>query len=280
MRNAIRPTPPVHLDGPGSAGRVENGLTVAFFSDSANATRPFRNYRAYKHESVSSLLAEVFHGKCAYCESRFDHVAPADIEHYRPKAAISLPGGALLKPGYYWLAASWQNLLLSCIDCNRERTHIFSDGRRIKSGKGNRFPLANDASRATSPGDEALEEPLLLNPCDDNVEALLSFTPEGAIQPAFASGREHQRAVVTIDILGLQRPRLAARREERMLFARASVEKYIELRDEFEIRPGDRFIQSFLVREMQDLKKLMSDTTEFSSMIHSYIRQACPELFV
>lgn len=80
------------------------------------------------------LLENVFHNKCAYCETYLTRVIP-DTEHFRPKKRVrdKLPGSespAVVKitdedgneiqhPGYFWLAYNWKNLLPSCHFCNR-----------------------------------------------------------------------------------------------------------------------------------------------------------------
>ena len=46
------------------------------------------------------------------------------MEHYRPKARVSTEQGD--KPGYYWLAARWENLLPSCTDCNSPRKQVMA----------------------------------------------------------------------------------------------------------------------------------------------------------
>ncbi|MEK9939970.1 MAG: hypothetical protein VW548_03245, partial [Methylotenera sp.] len=76
-------------------------------------------FKAYKNDDVRHALFTLFHGKCAYCEARYDTTAPVDIEHFRPKGGID--GTDHL--GYWWFAATWLNLLPSCIDCNRKREH-------------------------------------------------------------------------------------------------------------------------------------------------------------
>jgi hypothetical protein len=91
------------------------------------------------------LLANVFHGKCAYCETRAVRY-PGHAEHFRPKgrvdvrdpatgrsvpASVEWPDGkTATHPGYFWLAYHWKNLLPACQDCNSGR------------GKQNQFPLA------------------------------------------------------------------------------------------------------------------------------------------
>jgi hypothetical protein len=70
------------------------------------------------------------HDKCAYCESRIPHVYPGDVEHYRPKTAVrrvretkkgTFAREAQSRPGYWWLAYSFENFLVSCFWCNNAK---------------------------------------------------------------------------------------------------------------------------------------------------------------
>jgi hypothetical protein len=106
-------------------------------------------------------LFEIFHGKCAYCESSLLHVAFGDVEHYRPKREVTEDP---THPGYYWLAYDVDNLLPSCEKCNRAR------------GKQNHFPVKG--FRARTPMDDIRkEEPLLLNPYHHQPGDHLKFIP-------------------------------------------------------------------------------------------------------
>ncbi|HLP61522.1 MAG TPA: hypothetical protein VK186_21955 [Candidatus Deferrimicrobium sp.] len=105
-------------------------------------------------------LFELFHGKCAYCESKLLHVASGEVEHYRPKRQVSENPG---HPGYYWLAYDVDNLLPCCEKCNRTR------------GKQNHFPVK--VSHAYSPEELHKEEPLLLNPYFHQPSEHLKFIP-------------------------------------------------------------------------------------------------------
>jgi len=73
----------------------------------------------YHHPAVKNALVRMFHGKCAYCESKITVVTYGAIEHFRPKGNAQ----------YLHLTFDWNNLLLSCDVCN--------DARH----KGARFPL-------------------------------------------------------------------------------------------------------------------------------------------
>src|SRR5262249_6192965 len=81
-------------------------------------------FTRYKEWAVCRALDDLFHEKCAYCESSYRAVDSCDVEHYRPK------GGVTESPkhrGYWWLAAHWQNLLPSCPPCNQRRYHTIYD---------------------------------------------------------------------------------------------------------------------------------------------------------
>lgn len=125
----------------------------------------------------------MFHGKCAYCETFYASSQPLDVEHYRPKGAVAEVAD---HRGYWWIAMAWENLLPSCIDCNRKRNHVtprgdtslvrlldnavgFSSGVILGTGKKDSFPIADMGIRASKRGDSlADEKPLLLDPCVDN----------------------------------------------------------------------------------------------------------------
>ncbi|MBO9452694.1 hypothetical protein J7426_20660 [Tropicibacter sp. R16_0] len=159
-------------------------------------------FKTYKRPEIKQLLQDMFHGKCAYCETFYSAAQPMDVEHYRPKGAVSEDDD---HDGYWWLAMKWDNLLPSCIDCNRKRKQItpvgdvrqvaliqngtpeFSQSKVLASGKKDSFPITETGERIfdaptgakdnlialSSPG-LLKEEPLLLNPCNDRPEAHLT----------------------------------------------------------------------------------------------------------
>src|SRR5579871_1161281 len=98
--------------------------------------------------SYRSVLQELFHGKCAFCESPLDVTQSGDFEHFRPKSSVDEDPK---HPGYFWLAYDWRNLYLVCRICN---TH-----------KRNHFPILG--TRVYKPEDSLVDEqPLLLDPCE------------------------------------------------------------------------------------------------------------------
>lgn len=139
----------------------------------------------------------MFGDMCAYCEAPYAATTQVDVEHYRPKGGVTGRNGKLVKPDYYWLAATWENLLPSCPDCNREREQKFEDADPRKAGKANKFPLADERRRATRPGQEGRESPLLLDPCCDDPAEHLVFNDRGNVDPRPSRGKP-SRAVHTM----------------------------------------------------------------------------------
>lgn len=71
----------------------------------------------YKQADIKEALHRVYKGKCAFCEQNEELT---HVEHYRPKNT------------YYWLAYSWDNLLMSCPMCNSNKGSKFDlDGVMI-----------------------------------------------------------------------------------------------------------------------------------------------------
>jgi uncharacterized protein (TIGR02646 family) len=150
----------------------------------------------YNDEQVKAKLIAQQRGKCCYCEAKFLHVGYGDVEHYRPKNGFRQDATSPLeKPGYYWLAYTWDNLLFSCKRCNG-------------GYKRNYFPLANPAGRARSHHDQPQlrqEQPLLLHPAHDNPAAHIRFRRAVAVSTT-------PRGQATITLCGLNRKHNLERR--------------------------------------------------------------------
>ncbi len=216
---------PAVLDGVDSKGEQERQKAAAFYADPAKFKKDgkFKNYdfEVYRDLEIKDRLNELFHGKCAYCESTYEATQPMDVEHYRPKGGYVVEEGGkklLKQPGYWWLAADWDNLLPSCIDCNRRRTQRFEDGEEASLGKQNLFPLHEEGKRAEKPDAEAQERPLLLHPCRDDPAQVLEFTKQGVVRPHPEAGPFQQAmAKQSIEVYGLRRSGLVSVRGERRL---------------------------------------------------------------
>lgn len=113
----------------------------------------------FGRSEYSKALKECQGNKCCFCEKP---IATADIEHFRPKSAWQqTKGSPINKPGYFWLAYSWSNMLISCNDCNSQ------------ANKGNLFPV--NGIRAVFPSNCKSENKVLINPAEEDPSTFITF---------------------------------------------------------------------------------------------------------
>jgi len=118
----------------------------------------------YKLEDIKESLNSIYHHKCAFCEQRVEQI---QVEHYRPKKT------------YYWLAFSWDNLLLACQTCNIAKGSQFSiDGPMVNF-------IVNDENinqiNSFSSSYDETERPLTVNPEVIEPEGKIEFSKDGKI---------------------------------------------------------------------------------------------------
>jgi uncharacterized protein (TIGR02646 family) len=65
----------------------------------------------YRHPAIKEVLVQETHGKCAYCESKLQHIHHGDVEHIYPKS---------LNPTKSF---EWTNLTLACEVCNQNKSN-------------------------------------------------------------------------------------------------------------------------------------------------------------
>jgi hypothetical protein len=140
-------------------------------------------------------LLELFHGKCAFCETPLAGERSTDIVPFRPRFQSVNLDGAVDPLHYWWLSYEWENLYPSCPSCSRM--------------KGPRFPVEGPRAPAETVWAElpARERTLLLDPCRDEPERDLVFDQSGAVASSTRAGQ------VTIEVLGLNRTELLKARQ-------------------------------------------------------------------
>ena len=196
------------------------------FIQNSNSISEGKNFKfgIYSSDEIKSALRELFHGKCAYCESRYASTQPMDVEHWRPKGGFvdenDTDKEKIKWPGYFWLAADWENLFPSCIDCNRRRNQeVFSQTKPLRMGKESQFPVVDESKRWRYPHQVNKEEPLLLNPCVDKPEEHLVFDKDAVVLPQMDPGNKTQpsrKAEESIRVYALNRTDLVMARQERL----------------------------------------------------------------
>lgn len=154
----------------------------------------------YRHVTVTEVLNNIYHNKCAYCEGLVCEGFTPQVEHYRPKNKLKDDSH---HSGYYWLAYQWSNLLLACGKCNRNKSNAFPfAGVRVN------HPQEDEQQWYVRSSSFEEEKALLLNPELDQPEQHFDFKPDGTI----ISGTDKGKA--TINLCNLNRESLKLARKK------------------------------------------------------------------
>ena len=140
--------------------------------------------------------------------------------------------GTPIEPTLAWRLRSAKATLTACAPCNqlrRDRPTWSDTTVGPATGKADRFPLEVESDRAMTPeGSVDQEKPLLLNPCKDDPEQFLTYSPgEGGLVAVAGN----LRGRMPIEILGLNRKRLRDARK-------VHVDKFIRDLNELHAAPS------------------------------------------
>lgn len=196
----------------------------------------------YGHDSVKDALVILQNKKCCFCESRITHISYGDVEHFRPKAGFSQDeADQFHKPGYFWLAYDWSNLLLSCQLCNQRYKRSF-------------FPLKNPAKRCKFNRSYSIarEEPLFINPSEIDPINHITFHLE------IPRGKTSE-GQTTIKYLGLDREDLNEMRRD-------TLNSLISAKNNYELAKGSpleapikKKLHRFIKRKDRNIRSIFSN---------------------
>jgi hypothetical protein len=242
------------------------------------------------------LLKNVFHNKCAYCETREIRSA-YHAEHFRPKGRVRFravgekglrkgiaadeEGNQIEHPGYFWLAYHWQNLLPSCAYCNSalgkndqfpvKRGHVAV--KRLQREEVKKLhrqeiksPVRNEVYYLQPEDLNELESPLLLNPYVDDPAHHLVFGECGIV--AYREGSEKGEASIQIYNLDAEELRIARQGAQE-----AALRTYF---DEF-CRGEGRTLSERTNAARLVISNYMTGEKPYSAAVLDYLRLICPE---
>lgn len=277
-RNIIQP--PDILTNPNGRGVKETSRAIEYYSK-AIVSKPMK-FTVYSNSEVKDTLIKLFKEKCAYCESKFLHVYSGDVEHFRPKGQIAEAPNP--KPGYYWLASNWDNLLLSCRNCNQKLKHL-TVGKTEKEtmGKMDQFPLDDGGVHIQNhKKDISEEEPfrLLINPCRENPEDFFKYDIEsGVIVPKPTTRKEKKMAEESIRVYVLQRVPLVQARERKAIQILAQIQRVKEaIKNVSDFADNSSSIKKIyfdkiLKKELKKLKQFLSPNEEYLGLAKQIINK-------
>lgn len=208
---------------------------------------------------TKSYLEAASNRKCWYTESK-NPGSLYDVDHFRPKAKIMNNGN--VDYWYWFLVFAPENYRLSCQISNRLNVN---PATRLTGGKGDQFPLMGGQIHATTREGIAVEDPVLLDPCDPDDCTLLEFQADG--RPVVSSSHRADRDVFNrVEqsklILNLDFPTFNEDRES--LYNR--IKNLVDRGDSYE---ADNPTREDLKR---DLQELMDEDSPYSRAAECYIR--------
>lgn len=238
-----------------------------FLKESARTGHERYYFKLSRHKEVRGALGALFYDKCAFCETRYGHVSPMDVEHFRPKQRCVDQKGQHFPLHYFWMAYEWRNLYASCPACNR--------------AKRNRFPIKGERASLEKYNREAdpevlyeLEKPLLLDPCrrDDFPEEHLIYTDEGIVTSDTDRGR------TTIDLLDLNREALVESRSGKLAELNERIDAVRKIHAAVE--KGDKgFDEADVEAGIEKIMKMTRDESEYAGMCRQFAKRFSDEFF-
>ncbi|HFV9295407.1 TPA: hypothetical protein ACIAIE_005309 [Serratia fonticola] len=275
---------PTSLTTTGNAVDNERVAARAYYAATPAPTQTYK-FKKYKEDDIVEALEHLFHGKCAYCESKYISTQKMDVEHYRPKGRVN---ESPEHPGYWWLALEWDNLLPSCIDCNRRRGQksvaMQADGTIIpaeeteNAGKECAFPVSGLYRAQSSEDGLNQEDPLLINPCEHDPDDHLSWHISDLQMPILLAkslqGQLDQKGVKSIEIMGLNRLGLVTARAEVLQQVEVQVTNIYQLIRITVIMPACEARVLCIEKISQDIETLQTyyaPDQQYAAMVKSYI---------
>lgn len=290
-------------------GRTELERAREYYAQIPSPEKAYE-FKNYKAREVCLVLDAIFHEKCAYCESSYRAIDGRNVEHFRPKGAVT---EAPNHPGYWWLAATWANLLPSCLPCNQLRRQVtFDSGMTLeeferarleepqgRAGKANSFPVSGANWVLNEGADLSVEDPLLINPCerrpDEHLEWVFDWVPPryiwqaeeliAFIRPRKYGGVDDAYGKASIAVYGLNRANLfrerLARVKEMQLACQPVVDVFADLggaRAAPEATIDPTILLERLHRYRERLEQFTKPEQQYAGMARAFMAQLEAEL--
>ncbi len=226
--------------------RLEESASRFFLTDTRSARQRTFDFN-WPDERIEAeartALQLVWTHRCAFCGRAGSKADELDIHRFRPGQDAVGADGSTSRRHYYWLAYDWNNLYLACAGC--------------REAQGAKFPTEEERARAgTTERLNERERPLLIDPCDDDPEALLIYSDEGEVVSM------DQRGLITIETFDLNRPDLVADRGLRIRWVKEALSQ-----------AGEMLHGGSYAAFADELRSLYAETAPFAAVCRQFANQ-------
>ena len=241
--------------------RKATALIVAL---KATADADARNEIIDKNSALWGELKEwligLSHGKCWFTEAK-DCFSHWDVEHYRPKKSAKDRDGTPYD-GYWWLAFDWENYRICGNAGNRK--------------KGTYFPLRDGCARVGVNGDLRYEEPMLLDPVDEDDPVLLFFDLEGhaVAAPHVDDDWETTRVKYSVERYNLDFPPLMDKRKTVWAECWNRVKEYRRELGLWQKNPTNTIARDRLKQASRSVRAMIREEQELSAVARACVESA------
>ena len=205
---------------------------------------------------LKNWLLSLSDQKCWFSEAK-DCFSHWDVEHYRPKKSVKDEDGTE-HDGYWWLAFNWKNFRICGNVGNRK--------------KGGYFPLRDTSSRSLAGADTRTEEPLLLDPVDQDDPNLVFFNVEGDIVPVpGADCWEKKRVSYSVERCKLDFGPLKDKRKVVWNECWERVEEYRRELNLYSTDPSNMIAKNQYKEAAKHVRKMVKPESEFSAVARACI---------
>ncbi|QPN66247.1 hypothetical protein [Synechococcus sp. CBW1006] len=209
---------------------------------------------------LKEWLLALSHGKCWFSEAR-DCFSYWDVEHFRPKKNVRNVRGSSGE-GYWWLAFDWHNFRICGNVGNRK--------------KGAYFPLRDGCPHVGPLGDLRYEQPLLLDPADEDDPNLLFFNLEGEAipEPHVTDAWERDRVEYSVERYKLDYPPLSNSRKLVWAECWSQVQQYLAELARYQGDPANAIAREGMRNAARAIRKMLREESEFSSVARACIESS------
>jgi hypothetical protein len=206
---------------------------------------------------LKTWLLELSHGKCWFSEAKdcFNHW---DVEHYRPKKSAK-DLDSTETDGYWWLAFDWKNFRICGNAGNRK--------------KGTFFPLRPGTNRIPYGGDIRYEDPMLLDPIDEDDPNLLSFDLEGHAIPSVGAKTqwEKDRVRYSVERFKLDFGPLEIARKTVWTDCFRHIREYLDDLNLYQANPDNVIAKDRYKRAAKEIRKMIKEDQQFSAVARACV---------